>query len=109
MASCNANLPEKGGPLTLPVNGPCTWILGFRVFTLVVVPGTADSVATTFPLCPERPESGSCAAVLVEQEELPAEPIWAAAAPASASKVRIRRKMSLLFQTRNRDGILIRI
>jgi hypothetical protein len=48
----------------LPVYGPCTWIDGLIVFTLVVTPGMGDWVAVTEPPCALRPESGSVAAWL---------------------------------------------
>ena len=53
-------MPENAVlPAALPAYGPSTWTVGLMVFTLVVVPGTGDSVAVTDPLCPVRPESGS--------------------------------------------------
>jgi hypothetical protein len=35
------------------------------VLTLVVAPGSGAWVVDTDPVCPERPESGSCVAVVV--------------------------------------------
>jgi hypothetical protein len=43
----------------LPANGPCTCTVGFMVFTLVVVPGTADSEVVTDPVWLVRPDSGN--------------------------------------------------
>ena len=62
IASASDSFPENGIAavlLVLPLYAPDTEIVGFMAFTLVVVLGTGASVATTPPLCPFRPESGS--------------------------------------------------
>ncbi len=62
IASASDSFPENGIAaelLVLPPYAPDTEIVGFIAFTLVVVLGTGASVATTPPLCPLRPESGS--------------------------------------------------
>src|SRR6516225_8511934 len=62
IASLKESVPENArfvAPRTLPMNAPCTATVGLSVLTLVVVPGTGASVATTVPTCVERPDSGT--------------------------------------------------
>jgi hypothetical protein len=67
MASRKESLPENGVfemLLALPAKGPEGCTVVFSVFTLVVVLGVGDCVAVTDPVCPPRPDSGSCVATV---------------------------------------------
>lgn len=83
-------------------------MLAFTVFTLVVAPGTGDCTGVTDPVCPERPESGSCVAILL-CEELAGGPSWAKAEPASANAVTTIENIRVTVQILNCAGMFIKI